>query len=133
MNANNGIATERNISILTSLGLRPKYKAFRYVLFLADTYSAGEILPMSDRAILRIVSDKFGITEKMAVSNMHTLIEASIYSTGTTSPVKDQVLSLRLCGLPTVKEFVVIVLCLANERRLSVGNSAVDYRINNFR
>lgn len=132
------------LTIMLLAGIRPRYKAFSYMMYLICECQPDEILGMKTSDILNLISDKFGVATDQANSNFKALIKGCAYSYGKKSPIISFFPDADF-ELPSPCEFVTAAICYMRLMKLlhkdelgddsllnSIHNSSVNNSVYNI-
>lgn len=96
---------------LIATGIRPKYKAFGYVLCALENHEFDEMIAMSDRDIIRTLAYESHTDPRTVKTNMRTLISSCMSKPELCSDIIRNLPVMEGDEKPTVKEFLVAVSC----------------------
>lgn len=100
---------EQLMKELIHLGVRPKYKAFSYLVFMLLDNDIESICLMKEKDVLNAVSAEFGIPPRMAERNFRTLTSSFFLTSG--GLVNRSLPFLGKDEFPSAKEFIIIIAC----------------------
>lgn len=99
------------IKQLISLGARPKYIAFSYLVFILQNYEIEEISLMDKITICTIIAKRFSISPSIAERNLGTIIRSFYYGLSDSNLLSRAMPTLAKNEQPTIKEFLIIIAC----------------------